>query len=310
MTITIGRISGFATIQDRGRPGYRGDGVPPCGAMDGRSLALANTLVGNPADSAGIEWALAGGTLRFDAPAVVAVTGAEVELAHNGAHCSGNVALHFSRGDELAVGHFVRGVYAYIGVRGGIDVPEVLGSRSTYVPAGFGGLEGRRLHAGDVLSLGKVSVTEPPVTSPKVTQVLDGLPRAIRALEGPNTDAFTQEFRESFWESEFTISPSSNRTGYRLERDPQRDPEGASAPSEPACVGAIQVANGAGAIVLLADGPTIGGYPKIGVVASVDIPELAQRTPGDRVTFELITIEDAQHLLRAGGSLAQPGASA
>lgn len=296
--LTIGRISGFATVQDRGRPGYRADGVPLCGAMDARSLALANALVGNPAESAGIEWALAGGTLRFDSPAVVAVTGADVELAHNGAQVSAGVALHCGPGDELAVGRFVRGVYAYIGIRGGVDVPEILGSRSTYLPAGFGGLDGRRLRAGDVLPLGKPLEIKTSTISSAPAPALDRSTRTIRALEGPNTAAFTPEFRGSFWASEFAVSPSSNRTGYRLEREPDRDPKGANAPSEPACVGAIQVANGAGAIVLMADGPTVGGYPKIGVVASVDIPVLVQMAPGERVRFVRVPVDEAQHLLR------------
>ena len=121
---------------------------------------------------------------------------------------------------------------------------------------------------------------------------------------------FSRGFRESFWASEFAVTSSSNRTGYRLEREPHADPEGRSAASEPACVGAIQVPSGAGAIVLMADGPTVGGYPKIGVVASVDIPVLAQRMPGDPVRFERITTEDAQRLLREKRSLAEPGSRA
>ena len=306
MTITVVRMTGLATVQDGGRTGFRAEGVPLCGAMDLASLAVANELVGNPRELAAIEWALAGGALRFDSAAVVAITGAEVELTCNGAVVPNDTRLELKTGDELAVGGFVRGAYAYVAVRGGIAVPEVLGSRSTYLPAAFGGLDGRRLRAADVLPLGKPAGGTARDIPASIMLAGPGAPRTIRAIEGPNTDAFTSEFRAAFWGEEFTLSASSNRTGYRLDRRAHQDHAARGAPSEPACVGAIQVPDGGGAIVLMADGPTVGGYPKIGVVASVDIPLLAQCVPGDRVRFELITIVQAQQLLRAGGSLASP----
>lgn len=310
MSVTVVRMTGFATVQDAGRRGYRADGVPPCGAMDAASLARANELAGNSRAAAAIEWALAGGALRFDSPAVVAVAGAEVELTCNGAFVPNNVALEVKQSDELAIGGFVRGAYAYVAVRGGIVVPSVLGSRSTYVPAGFGGLEGRRLRVADVLPLGSRANGKARTTTTSMTPVERGVTRTIRAVEGPNTDAFAGEFRAAFWSDRFTLSASSNRTGYRLDRKEQRDPAARSTPSEPACVGAIQVPDGSGAIVLMADGPTVGGYPKIGVVASVDIPVLAQCVPGDRVKFDRITVDEAQRLLRAARSLARPRARA
>lgn len=278
--------------------------------MDLAALALANQLVGNPGEEAAIEWALAGGALRFGLPAVAAVAGAEVVLTRNGASVRNNAALELEPGDELAVSGFVRGAYAYVAVRGGIAVPEVLGSRSTYLPAGFGGLDGRRLRAGDVLPLGRVANGKRRDSPTAVTPAERGAIRTIRAIEGPNTDAFTREFREAFWRDEFTLSANSNRAGYRLDRKAQRDHAARSAPSEPACVGAIQVPDGNGAIVLMADGPTVGGYPKIGVAATVDVPLLAQCVPGNRVRFDVITADDAQRLLRAAGSLARPGARA
>lgn len=308
MTVTVVRMTGFATVQDAGRVGVRAHGVPLCGAMDLASLAFANELAGNPRDVAGIEWALAGGALRFDSPAVAAVAGAEVELTCNGAFVPNNVALELKPGDELAITGFLRGAYAYVAVRGGIAVPEVLGSRSTYLPAGFGGLDGRRLRAADVLPLGASVRGKPPQTTTSITPAERGATQTVRAIEGPNTDAFTREFREAFWGDEFTLSANSNRTGYRLEREEQEDHEARSTPSEPACPGAIQVPDGSGAIVLMADGPTVGGYPKIGVVASVDIPQLAQCVPGDRVTFERITTDEAQRLLR--GARAGPSSGA
>lgn len=310
MSITVVRMAGLATVQDGGRTGYRAEGVPLCGAMDHAALAVANGLAGNPHDLAGIEWALAGGALRFDSAAVVAIAGAEVELTRNGAAVPGNTSFDLKAGDELAIGRFVRGAYAYLAVRGGIAVPEVLGSRSTYLPAGFGGLDGRRLRAADVLPVGQAARGKAPEIPTPITPAERAVTRTIRAVEGPNTDAFTREFRDAFWGDQFTLSASSNRTGYRLERKAQQDHATRSAPSEPACVGAIQVPDGGGAIVLMADGPTVGGYPKIGVVASVDIPVLAQCVPGDRVGFERITTDEALRLLRAAGSLARSRARA
>lgn len=307
MSLTIRKISGFATIQDCGRPGYRAEGVPLCGAMDPISLAHANALVGNPKTAAAIEWALAGGIVQFSTSVIVAVAGAEIELARNGAVLSTNVAVEFAAGDELAIGRLVRGSYAYVAVRGGFDVPAVLGSRSTYLPAAFGGFEGRRLRAGDVLAIGTAGRRKR-----KPRQVGDSRAspaqetRPIRAIDGPNSSAFSPEFVERFWASEFTLSPSSNRTGYRLGREAHADPDppDRNGISEPACVGAIQVPDGASAIVLMPDGPTVGGYPKIGVVASVDLPELAQRISGDSVRFERITVQEGQRLLREARSLA------
>jgi antagonist of KipI len=273
--------------------------------MDVASLEHANALVGNAGAAAAIEWALAGGTLRFSTSAVVAVTGADVELTRNGAMLSTNIAVEFDRGDELAIGRLVRGAYAYVAVRGGFDVPAVLGSRSTYLPAAFGGLEGRRLRAGDVLAIGFAAKIRSKPRTQRDSGPAGREAPAIRAVEGPNTAAFSGEFAESFWASEFTLSPASNRAGYRLQREADPGPPDRSGLSEPACVGAIQVPDGASAIVLMPDGPTVGGYPKIGVVASVDIPALAQRTPGDTVRFERITVEEAQRLLRERRSLAR-----
>ena len=296
--ITIRRMAGFATIQDRGRPGHAAEAVPPSGAMDFDSLALANELVGNPGDAAAIEWALAGGTVEFGAPTVVAVTGAQAELTRNGVALAPNQRVELEAGDELTVGRFVRGAYIYLAAHGGIDVPPAIGSRSTYLPAGFGGLEGRRLRAGDVLRMGAEEHRRPapPRANPAGTR--NDAHRVIRVIEGPDTAAFSPEFRESFWSSELTVSKHSDRTGYRLERPRAADPAQRSLPSSPACLGAIQIPDGSSAIVLMADGPTVGGYPKIGVVASVDLGALAQRTPGDRVRFERVSVADAQRLLR------------
>lgn len=299
MSVIIERMAGFATVQDRGRQGFQAGGVPRSGAMDSLSLALANLVVGNAPEAAAMEWALAGGSLRFQVAATVSLAGAEVVASLNGKPISAGVGLECARGDELRIERFTQGVYLYVAISGGIAVPLVLGSRSTCVSAGFGGLEGRRLRAGDTLALGsplapgaRFSASPRPGAVPAR--------QAIRVVEGPDTDSFPADFREAFWASEFTVSRDSSRAGYRLARDSVRYVGSGDMLSEPACIGAIQVPSGMGAIVLMADGPTIGGYPKIGVVASVDLPALAQRAPGEAVRFEVIPLVDAQQLLREG----------
>lgn len=296
--LEITRMQGLATIQDAGRPGHRAEGVPPSGAMDAPALERANGLVGNAAGEAAIEWALAGGRVRLRAAAVIAVTGARAEISRNGRPIPADAALEFDAGDELEIGRYVRGAFIYIAVRGGIDVPLVLGSRSTYIPAAFGGLEGRRLKAGDMLDVGtsRLVGTEPAGIHAATRR--SRAAGAIGVVERTATDALTADFREAFWASEFTVSHSSNRIGFRLARAPHPGPELGLTPSAPVCVGAIQVPAGDSAIVLMPDGPTTGGYPVIGVVVAVDLPVLAQRTPGEIVRFERVPIEDAQGELR------------
>lgn len=291
-------MDGLATVQDAGRPGHRADGVPLSGAMDVPALRDANLLVGNDAGAAGIEWALAGGKVRASIPVVVAVTGAVVELSRNGERELADTPIVLDRGDELVVGRFVRGAFMYLAVRGGIDVPLVLGSRSTCIAAAFGGLDGRRIRAGDVLPLGDGSSAPALSTALRPLTARREATSAIRVVERAASAALPGNFRDAFWVSEFTVSRSSDRAGFRLERSPHPGPALGVTPSEPVCVGAIQVPAGDSAIVLMPDGPTVGGYPTIGVVASVDLPVLAQKTPGEVVRFVRVGLDDAQRELR------------
>ncbi|HUR91833.1 MAG TPA: biotin-dependent carboxyltransferase family protein [Gemmatimonadaceae bacterium] len=297
--ITVRTMAGFATVQDEGRAGYGADAIPRSGAMDVEALALANALVGNARGAAAIEWTLAGGTLAFDEAAVIAVAGARAKLSRSGAPIPLDEPVTFHAGDELRVERFVQGAFIYVAMRGGIDVPLVLGSRSTYLPAALGGLEGRRIRAGDVLQTCSHDEVGSLASRPPLARTTEREHRAIRVIEGPDSSAFSGEFRESFWSGEFTVSRSSSRAGYRLDREPDADPGQLSLPSSPACVGAIQVPDGKSAIVLMPDGPTVGGYPKIGVVASVDLGRLAQRAPGETVAFERVSAGAARTLLRA-----------
>jgi Allophanate hydrolase subunit 2 len=173
-------------------------------------------------------------------------------------------------------------------------VPEILGSRATYLPAHFGGLSGRLLKSGDVLALGDSSLREIRSTLKTPVELgVDYSRRKIRVMRGPQWNLFSDEDRHLFLEQHYSVDRTSDRTGYRLAGQPLAADIG-SLPSEAVCPGTIQVPPGGLPIVLMADSPTVGGYAKLGVVASVDIPVLAQLRPGETFQFEESSIEDSQ----------------
>jgi len=292
--ITILQPGLFTTIQDLGRPGYRASGVPLSGAADRVSLAVANSLVGNPPGAAAIECTLLGPTLRFDKAATVALAGA----AFPG--LPGGRAIAVTAGTELALGHVTAGCRGYLAVAGGIDVPEVLGSRSTFVPAGLGGFAGRVLRAGDRLAAGE---------SGAVTAASGGLPlqlatvrrpRVLRVVPGEHAEWFS----DAAWGQTFRTSSRSNRMGVRLEGQPLAGAEGVdraaagSLRSIPVFPGAVQVPPDGGPIILLADAQTIGGYPVFGHVITADLPVAAQLRPGDEVCWQPVSLAEAQAAVR------------
>jgi antagonist of KipI len=296
--ITVLKAPAFATVQDQGREGWRSSGVPPSGAMDRRSLAIGNFLAGNPAGSAGLEWALGGGTIRFESAASLALAGARARATLSGQPVAGDQTLHARGGAILAIEAIERGRFLYICVAGGIAVPPVLQSRSTYLPAALGGLEGRRLVAGDVLPLRTAErrapaagFSFPPPSHPESIK--------LRVVAGPQSDRFGPEVWRQFLGEPFEVTPASDRMGYRL-RGPRlaAAAEAGTLPSEAACPGAVQVPDDGAPIVLMPDGPTVGGYPKLGVVIGVDLPRLAQCTPGHAVRFRPVSVDEAEAAYR------------
>jgi antagonist of KipI len=284
----------FLTIQDLGRPGRRADGVPPSGAMDPELLTLANLLAGNVAGASGLEWALGTGVLRFHAEAAVAAAGAVIAI--NGLELPEWTAAPVNPGDHVTL-NLPAGRFAWLAVAGGIDVPEVIGSRSTYLPGKFGGLEGRRLRSGDRLPLGAaVAVLDAPRTLPD--DLLPGDAGPIRLVPGPQAELFGPEAWSALLSGQYAIAPASDRMGYRLTGPALSHSAAAGLPSEPVCPGAVQVPAGGAPIVLMADGPTVGGYPKIAAVISTDLGRFSRLTPGSRPHFALVTFEEAVAALR------------
>ena len=253
-----------------------------------RDTALAlNSLLGNEPNAAMIEWAVAGGMLRFDCAAEIAIGGAEASVAVGERSVKALTPFQLSEDEELTVKRIVHGRFLLIAVRGGIDVPVVLGSRSTLLSAAFGGLDGRRLRQGDQLPIGH-AMTSASRDRESSDRPIERRPRdTIRVMRGPQAALFDADAWLAFLDTPFTVSVTSDRTGYRLEGAILRHSGAPSLPSEPACVGAVQIPDGGSPIVLMNDGPTVGGYPKIAVIRSSDLSRFAQLAPGDVVRFEL-----------------------
>jgi antagonist of KipI len=292
----------YLAVQDGGWPGLRASGMPAGGAMDRWALAVANLLAGNAAEDAALEWALGAGALRFEADAVVALAGAEAEATLGGAPAPACTALHARAGETLRIAAPSRGRFVYVAIRGGVDVPPVLGSRATYLPGAFGGLAGRLVRAGDAIPVGRAPAGP---AAPHGWALPEGLRPAydphlpLRAVAGPQAALFAGDAWATLEGEAFRVSRTSDRAGYRLEGPALRTTVPAALPSEAACPGAVQVPDGGAPIVLMPDGPTVGGYPKIAVVASADLPGLAQRAPGDEVRFRLVSVAEAQAAYRS-----------
>jgi antagonist of KipI len=299
--ITITRAPPYLTVQDCGRRHSRASGVPQGGAIDSFAVRAANALVGNQVDVAGLEWALGGGTIRFDQDAVFSLGGANARATLSERAIAPFTTVHARSGEELVIEQISTGRFLYVAVSGGVDVPRILGSRSTYLPGRFGGYLGRLLKSGDSLALGPTSQTP----ADGFHCGADLLPRyaagIVHVTRGTHSDLFDEAAWRTLTESEYRISRASDRTGYKLEGAALAHPAGAL-PSEASCPGSIQVPGDGFPIALMADAPTVGGYPKIAVVAEADLPIIAQRSPGEKIRFELITIEQSQRALKRRAS--------
>jgi biotin-dependent carboxylase-like uncharacterized protein len=299
--IVVDRIAPLLTVQDAGRFGYRADGVTTSGPLDPLALAVANGLVGNTAAAACLEGCLGGARFRFERAATFALAGAELEATLDGSGVGSYESLDAREGSELTITRIVRGAIWYLAVRGGIDAPLVLGSRSTLVSGGLGGLNGEPIRAGAELAV--TNDARRPIPDPRspipitLRTPLDDV--AVPLVPASRSDALTEDEWHEFARSEFVVSRSISRVGYRLEgpRVPTRLP--ADLASEPACAGAMQLPPEGQPIVLMADHPTVGGYPMIGVVPAYAIGRFAQRAPGMTVQFHRQTTAEAVARLAA-----------
>lgn len=299
-TIEILEPGLLTTVQDLGRYGYQRYGVPVSGSMDQFALRVANLLVGNSEASAGLEITMIGPRLRFLAGAVIAVSGADLTPVLDGQPLPMWRACDVYRGSTLSFAGIRDGVRAYLSVAGGIDVPVVLGSRSTYTRARIGGLDGRALAQGDRLSTpegGAASVGGNRETVAGLAPAY-GHSNKVRVVLGPQDDAFTQRGIETFLSASYTVTPQSDRVGCRLEGPRIEHVAGADIVSDGIPFGAVQVVGDGMPIILMADRGSTGGYTKIATVISADLPRLAQSAPGDAIKFQSVTVEEAHRFLR------------
>ena len=315
--ITIMRAGPLTSVQDLGRPGYRHLGVALGGALDPLALTVANRLVGNSADAAGLEITLGPTTLRFTQPTRIALAGADFGATLDDVPIFSWWSVPVAAGQTLTLRSGRRFMRAYLAVAGGIDVPALLGSRSTDLQAGFGGFHGRALRDGDSLAVGQphyaLAHDAPPfgVKPPwwcrlAPPEPVDAAPRGrpqsetmlIRVLPGTEYAEFTAAAHEAFWSSDWSITPNSNRMGYRLSGPSLERKALPDLGSHAVFPGTIQVPPGGQPIVLLSDAQTAGGYPKIGAVASADLWRLAQARLGTTVRFVHCTLDEARNAQR------------
>ncbi len=309
MTVTVLEAGLQTQLQDEGRWGWQRDGVPVGGAMDAWSHRLANLLAGNAGDEATLEILMTGPRLRFDQDAVIALTGADLPASLDGQAVPIHRRLHVPAGAVLAFGRRRAGLRAYLAVAGGFDVPVVLGSRSTYVRGGFGGLQGRALRLGDVLPLhpsaagtapagaGRLEGALPPDLIPALPDPAPDACATVAVLRGEHWDLFEAATRQALLAQSWRIGSQSDRMGYRLSGTALHRAPGEELLSEGVAFGTVQVPPDGQPIVLMAERQSTGGYPKIAHVASVDLPMLAQLVPGQRVRFELVSLDLAQALI-------------
>jgi biotin-dependent carboxylase-like uncharacterized protein len=285
------------TVQDLGRTGQMRYGIPPSGPVDRFAFVLANRLVGNADGAAALECTLIGPCFEVTAAGAIAVTGADMPVTVNSQRAAGWTTLALKPGDVVKLGPARTGVRSYVGVAGGLDVPLVLGSRSTYLRGRVGGVEGRALRKGDELRV----FPSGPVKARRVEQraIPDytGEP-TIRAVLGPQADRFTAEGLQALFGGRYEVLPQSDRMGSRLRGPRIAHARGHDIVSDGIALGSIQVPGDGQPIVLLVDRQSTGGYTKVATICSSDIWRVGQARPGHSLRFHPIDVDEAHRLLR------------
>lgn len=285
----------LTTVQDLGRWGYQHLGVPVAGPMDWYSQRLANRLVGNSDGAATLEITLMGPELTTTRDVVCAATGASFDITVDGTQVPGNAAFVLPRAATLKFGRRNRGARASLAVRGGVAQPPLLRSRATSLVARMGPFGGRALAAGDVLPIGADEGTTGPIGRPLTLP--EGGAR-LHVISGPHQSRFTEDAIQAFQTTRFTVTPESNRMGYRLVGAVLARADEAEMLSDATPLGSIQVPPSGLPILLMADRQTTGGYPKIATVITADLPLAGQLAPGDWIEFVPCTRDAAVDALR------------
>jgi antagonist of KipI len=317
MRVHVIKPGALSTLQDLGRFGYQRYGVIVDGVMDEWSHRVANILVGNREAEATLEMTLIGPSLRFDDAALIAICGADLSPRVGGRDVPMDRPVLLRAGSQLEFGRRRSGCRAYLAIRGGYDVAPVMDSKSTYLRGAFGGFHGRALRKDDMIAIGQRDATtchrsllqrlrasDEPFSAPPFALVTRSVPdegaaQSVRVVAGPQWDGFGAASQQAFLDAAFSITPNSDRMGYRLQGVKLVPREAIEMISEGVSFGTVQVPPDGNPIILMADCQTTGGYPKIAQVASVDLPFLAQMMPGQQVRFERISLDEAQRLYLA-----------
>ena len=285
----------LTTIQDSGRFGYEKFGVSPSGAMDFVSFTLANILAGNPDNESALEFTIAGATLTFDAEAVIAITGADMSPTINNKPCEMYRALKVNSGDVLKLGFVKDSCRAYLAVHGGLDLPLIMGSRAAAIQNHIG----KKLQKGDYISIRK---SETPVINLETRFItapeLPKNEKIVRVILGPQDDAFTKEGLENFLTQPYKVSKDFDRMGYRLEGAKITHKNDCNIISDGMVTGAIQIPGSGQPIIMMSERQTIGGYTKIAVVITANLPLIGQSKEGDVLRFKAVSVEEAHEELR------------
>ena len=286
------------TFQDKGRNNLYHIGIPFSGAMDNRNFLLANKLVGNKVDSPVIEFAYQGPLLKFNGDKItIAITGDVIFKLHKknkeiDGRCYETYQLE--NGDEINILSTNKSVYGYLAISGEIDLKFQWGSCSINTKANIGSNDGKKLSDGQKINVCKINLNQ----KNKKINYLNSKIENIRVIKGTNFDYFSEEGKKTFFEKQFTVSKLSDRMGMRLEGPKIENIVNTNIKSEGLLKGVIQVPADGNPIIMLSDHGTIGGYPKIGVVASVDYDRLVQISPGSKIKFKEIDLSDAETLFK------------
>jgi antagonist of KipI len=309
MTLTVLRAGFLTTVQDLGRCGFREFGVSLGGALDSYALRVMNLLVGNEKNAAGLEFATGNVRVRFDEERIIAWAGGEYDIVAGGRRIPAGHSALVTANEALSISGPRRGTRGWLAVSGGINVSRVLESRSTDLRGGFGGFEGRTLLDGDVLPVGDISERArvwinhlrkeqvAPWSGPADWSSPAQRKPVLRVVRGSGWDLFNDVTRQRFTSDAFTVSPDSDRMGARLDGCRLRRNQDNDLVSEAVAPGTVQVPPSGNPIVLLGDCQTIGGYPKIAHVITVDLPITAQLRAGDTIRFCEVSMADAHRLL-------------
>ena len=299
MSITILNPGLLTTVQDFGRIGYQQFGVPVSGVVDPRAMSIANILVDNPEDEAVLECTMLGPQIRFHAANAIAITGGDLGPTIDNQPIPNYAAIRVEAGQVLRFAGLRSGCRAYIAFSGGLDIAPVMGSRSTYMKAKIGGVEGRKLQKDDVIKFRKPN---PDLRGLNIRHISpEFVPRLeykIRVVLGPQDDMFTEHGIETFLSESYVVTPEFDRMGCRLDGEIiEHKGESGDIISDGIAFGAIQVPTAGKPIIMLSDRQTTGGYTKIANVISADFRILAQLKAGDRVRFAQVSVAAAQDAL-------------